>query len=160
MDGAVSGREFAVCVLLASLATAAGTVLLVWEQLRWRRNRQNAALEADERRHEWWRMLRRTLVACVLVVGGPVLAIGWLTIDAVAQRKAFVAFWTAALAVLLALILTGILDALIMLRFGLKQSAKLYEKRLDALAEFARRRTSQAARMRRWPPQTGNAERN
>ncbi len=156
----LTDREITACLLLAVLTTAIGVMLLVWEQARWRRCRRDESLDEFERSHERWRVIRRTAIAMVLVLGGPALAIGWLTIDAAQNRRAFVGFWTAALAVLLALILMGLLDALIMVRFGLKQSARLYEQRVDTLTEFVRQHRQERLRKRPWPPPPTDAEQN
>ncbi len=155
----LTDQEIMACVLLATVATTIGLLLLVWEQARWRRCRRDPSLDDFERSHERWRVIRRTAIAMVLVLGGPALAFGWLTIDAAQHRHAFVGFWTATLAILLTLILMGVLDAVIMLRFGLKQSARLYEQRMHTLAEFVRRRQEQL-RKRPWPPPPTKAEQN
>lgn len=140
MFAAVAFTEALACILLSALLTAVGTALLVWEQVRWRRVRDRKDVSSFEARHNYWRMLRRTAISAILVVGGPALAVGWLTIDEEVHQRAFIVFWTVVNAVALALILLALLDALVVLRFGLKESARLNEERVETLAELVRMR--------------------
>ena len=138
--GAVSLQEALTCVILSAVLTGVGAALFLWEIVRWRKLRAGSGLSEAEVRHNYWRMVRRTAISLLLVVGGPLLALGWLRIDEQEHRKAFVVFWTVVNAAALALILLAVLDALIVLRFGLKESARLREERVDALAEIVRSR--------------------
>jgi hypothetical protein len=139
--------ELVTCLTLSAVLLLVGLTSLVLEQRRWRRVATRG--DGQERRHNRYRMIRRSVLSLVLALSGPTLAIGWLFLDPVEHRTGFVYFWTAVLVFVLGMVVCAVVDAFLVWRFALVQASRLSEVEIqqwqDLRASLRRRRKTTAS---------------